>query len=121
MRSLAVHIVLWLCRAFDINPVEHQRLAGGQDAIDRGNRWESFYREEGGLADMIGKVRQAYFTAASEIGARDEGKLYEFVVADRMARELEREVLHIIATGKSKAERLMQAEREKAARILRAI
>lgn len=121
LRKLAIHLVLWLCTRFDIHTIEAERLKHSADAVERGQRWEQFYREEGGLADMLATIRANYFEAASALGHRDDAKLYEFVVADRCARELEREILQIIATGKATAERRSHIQREEAARILRAI
>lgn len=121
LRNLVARLVLWLCARFDITPVEQMRLKHTSSAVERGMRFEQFYREEGGLADMIATIRARYFEQASAIGHRDDDKLYEFVVADRCARELEREVLQVIATGKAVAERQKHVEREEAARILRAI
>lgn len=94
---------------------------GGTDAIERGARWENFYREEGGLSDMIAGLRKGYFEAASAIGHRDDKQLYEFVVADRVARELEREILQIVVTGKAEKDRREHVARENSARILRAM
>ena len=121
LRKLALRLVLWLIARYDLNPIDEQRLVAGGDAVERGQRWEAFYREAGGLADMIKTIRASYFEAASAVGHRDNDKLYEFAVADRQARELEREVLQIITTGKAEAERRKHIQREEAARILRAI
>lgn len=121
MRNLAIRLTLWLVARLQIDVVEQARIMGGTDAIQRGQRWESFYREEGGLADMIARLRKGYFEAASAIGHRDDKQLYEFVVADRMARELDREVQQIIVTGKAALERREAVTRENSARILRAM
>jgi hypothetical protein len=121
MRDLAIRLTLWLVNRLNINVVDQARLHGGADAVQRGQRWEAFMREEGGLSDMLAKCRRSYFEAASGIGHRDDAKLYEFVVADRVARELEREVLQIVVTGKSELERRNMVEREQSARILRAL
>jgi hypothetical protein len=121
MRALAIRLTLWLVSRLAINVVDQARLHGGADAVQRGQRWEMFLREEGGLADMLTKLRRGYFEAASAIGHRDDKQLYEFVVADRIARELEREVLQIVVTGKAEFERREAVAREQSARILRAL
>lgn len=113
------NLILWLAIRYKL--IDRARLLGGKDAVERGARWEMFYREEGGLADMIARIRADYFEAASAVGHRDNDKLYEFVVADRLARELDREVQKIVVTGKAEASRRDLAQREQAARILRAI
>lgn len=121
MRNLLTRFTIWLAGRLGLVVLDTQRLNAGTDAVERGRRWEAFYREAGGLADIVAGLRKSYFEAASGIGHRDNDKLYEFAVADRMARELEREVLQIIVTGKAEFERRQMAEREKAAQILRAI
>ena len=121
MRKLATRLVLWLCARYGITLLDELRTNASPDAVIRGRRWEEFYNEEGGLRDMIASIRQSYFEQASAIGHRDDSKLYEFVVADRQSRELEREVIQIIASGKSALQHRENAERDEAARILRAI
>ena len=121
MKAAMIRLTVWLASRLGLVVLDVERFNAGTDAVERGKRWESFYREEGGLADMVAGLRKSYFEAASGIGHRDNDKLYEFAVADRMARELEREVLQIIVTGKAEFERRQMAEREKAAQILRAI
>lgn len=121
IRALAIRLTLWLAKRLHINLLDESRLHGGTDAIQRGQRWESFMREAGGLSDMLADLRRGYFEAASAIGHRDDKQLYEFVVADRVARELERQVLQIVITGKAEFERREAAARENNARILRAL
>lgn len=121
MRNILIRFLLWAVERLNVSLVDEARLHGGNDAVERGARWEAFYREQGGLADMIVRIRQEYFEAASAVGHRDNDKLYEFAVADRLARELDREVQKIVVTGKSEAARRDQVQREEAARILRAI
>lgn len=118
MRELAARLAAWLIARFDLNPVADARTMAGGDAVERGARWEAFYTEAGGLRDMLTIIRQGYFEAAGAVGHRDDEKLYEYVVADRLARELEREVVQVIATGRAKAERIAAAARENNARIL---
>jgi hypothetical protein len=121
MRSTLARLTIWLASRLGLVLMPADRIHGGSDAVERGKRWEAFYREAGGLADIIAGLRKEYFEAASAVGHRDNDKLYEFAVADRMARELDREIMQIIVTGKAEFERRQHAEREKAARILRAI
>ena len=59
MRNLAIRLVLWLCRVFNIALVNEARAMNGMDAIARGQQWEAFAREEGGLFDMIDEQRRA--------------------------------------------------------------
>lgn len=119
--NLLTRLILWLARRLNVNLLDQARLNAPEDAVARGQRWEMFYREEGGLGDMLARIRMSYFEAASAVGHRDNDKLYEFAVADRLARELEREVLQIIVTGKAEFERREAVARENSARILRAM
>ena len=58
MRKLLTRFALWMCARLEINPIDQARLLVGNDAVERGARWETFYREQGGLADMILAVRR---------------------------------------------------------------
>ena len=68
MRNLALKLVLWLCRVFDIAVLEEARLKMEADAKARSARWEVFYREEGGLADMLDAIRREAFEAGQAVG-----------------------------------------------------
>lgn len=114
-------LILWLVRAFKVDVIGSERLRAGGDAVERGMRWEAFYQEQGGLADLLVAVRQGYFEAAGALSPHDTAKLYEYALADRLARELDREVQQIIVTGKAEAERRREMQRQNAARILRSI
>ncbi len=78
MRNLAVKLVLWLCDRFDIVPLDEARRFASTDAVARGQRWEAFYHEEGGLADMIAALRREAFEAAAELVPRDNEKIYDW-------------------------------------------
>lgn len=82
---------------------DYPRIASGTDAVARGQRWEQFYGEDGGLADMIGKLRHSYFEKVGTLKPGDHESLLALGIADRIARELEREVQTIIETGKLRA------------------
>jgi len=98
-----------------LNHREFERVNNGADAVVRGERWEAFYREEGGLADMIANIRRAYFAKVGELKAGEHEALQMLAVADRLARELEREVLAVIETGKLERSRADQLARSAAA------
>lgn len=93
---------------------EYPRVNNGADAIARGQRWEAFYAEEGGIADMIAVIRRNYFEASAALGIGDLDKRYEYALADRLARELDREVRSIIETGKLRAKERDFAQRNAA-------
>lgn len=82
---------------------ELPRISNGADAIARGTRWEMFYSEEGGLRDMIAKLRHAYFEKVGTLKPGDTESLKALGMADRIAREIEREALSVIETGKLRA------------------
>ena len=103
MRNLAIRLVLWLCARFDINPLAEARRFASPDAIARGQRWEAFYHEEGGLADMIAAIRKEAFEAAAELDPRDTDKIYYWATADRNLRKLDRRIRSVIETGKLEA------------------
>lgn len=99
MRSLAIRLVLWLCRVFDIVMLDEARRFASPDAVARGQRWEAFYHEEGGLADMIAALRKEAFEAAAELDPSDTDKIYYWATADRNLRRLEQKVRAVIVNG----------------------
>jgi len=119
MRNLLTRFALWLCARLDINPIEQTRLIASKDAVERGARWQVFYQEQGGLADMILNVRRGYFEAAAALGMNETTKIYEYALADRIAREIDRQVLGVIASGQMEAERIAAQARNNIARIAR--
>lgn len=100
----------WIAARFGYARREYPRVQLGGDAIARGERWEAFYTEEGGLADMLGKLRRQYFEASAGLGVGDLDKRYEYALADRVARELDREVRTVIETGRIRAKERTFAE-----------
>jgi len=99
MRNLAIRLVRWLCRRFDIVLLDEARRFISPDAIVRGQRWEAFYHEDGGLADMIAALRKEAFEAAAELDPRDTDKIYYWATADRNLRRLEQKVRAVIVNG----------------------
>ena len=113
--------VLWLCKVTDIRPeIATERLMGGKDAVERGQRWESFYREQGGLLDMLEGLRREAFEAAAELDPKDTDKIYYWATADRNIRRLQQRIEQVIITGKMKVAETEQAERNAALRLVRA-
>lgn len=112
LRKLLDRLAVWL----GYSRREYPRFNMGGDEIARGARWEQFYAETGGMADMILAIRRNYFEASAALGVSDLDKRYEYALADRLARELEREVLSVIETGKIKAMEKTYAEKEAAIR-----
>lgn len=102
MRNIAIRLVTYLCHRFNIALVAETRVQNGTEAVARGQRWEAFYLEEGGLRDMITDLRRDYFTKVGEVKpGRDEGAMLKSLgMADKIAREIERKVQSVIETGK---------------------
>lgn len=90
-------------------PFEYPRVNNGQEAIARGQRWQDFYAEEGGMRDMLLDIRVGYFEASAALSPDNHAKLYEHALADRIARELDRKIRTVIETGKIEASRREQA------------
>jgi hypothetical protein len=104
VRNYAIRLVLWLCARFDIVLLDEQRRIASPDAVERGARWEAFYLEQGGLADMLADIRKEAFEAAAELDPRDTDKIYYWATADRNVRKLEQRVRAVIGAGKVEAD-----------------
>lgn len=79
---------------------EFARVNNGADAVARGERWEMFYAEEGGLHDMIASLRQDYFEKFSGLSPSDRDAMFALAVADKVAREIDAKVRAVVETGK---------------------
>lgn len=88
------------------------RIDNGGDAITRGQRWEDFYREQGGLGEMIEALRRSYFEKVGTLKPGDTQSLEALGMADRIAREIEGQVIQVIESGK-----IAQSNAEHAARV----
>lgn len=119
MRHFALWLVNWIIRVFDLSVIEETRLIGGSDAVERGARWESFYREQGGLADMLEALRREAFEAAAELEPEQTEKIYYWATADRNLRKLQQRIENVVQTGKIEADRISSVERMKSATIRR--
>lgn len=82
---------------------EYERVNNGTDAVARGQRWEAFATEEGGLYDMIANLRRGYFEKVGQLQPGDTKSLQALASADRIAREIERQVQTVIETGRIRA------------------
>lgn len=111
MRGLAIRLVLWLCRKYDIVPLDEARRFIGPDKVSRSERWEAFYVEEGGLADMIRSIRTEAFEAAAETPPGDIDTLHYWTTADRTARLLDQKVRGVIHAGKLEISNAQTRER----------
>lgn len=118
MRSLAIRLVLWLCNRFGFWPIDEARIAMGGDKVTRGQRWEQFAKEEGGLFDMIEKLRRETFEQAAELPPEDVAKLQYFALSDRNLRRLKQEVVSVIAAGEIERR---NEERKRPVRIVKSV
>lgn len=96
----------WLANYAGVTPsIDQTRLIGGSDAVERGQRWEQFYREQGGLLDMLEALRREAFEAAAELDPKDTDKIYYWATADRNIRRLQSRVEAVVMSGRVEAER----------------
>jgi hypothetical protein len=66
---------------------------------------------EGGLFDMLLRLRTDYFAKVGQLHPGERDKLLALGMADKIARELEREVRSVIETGKMRANDKAHTER----------
>lgn len=90
----------WIAAKLGYVTRDYPRIDNGADAVVRGERWEAFYREEGGLADMILSLRRDYFEKVGSLKPGDTEALQSLGMADRIAREIDAKVREVIDTGK---------------------
>lgn len=106
----------WLAGYAGVSPtVAAERLKGGNDAVERGMRWDAFYREEGGIRDMLDTMRKEAFEAAQEAEVRDDQTRLAWMLQDRAIRLLQRRIENVVATGR------IENEKRKAAPVLRKV
>lgn len=103
-------LALWLCPELG-ETIDETRLKAGNDAVERGARWETFYREEGGLLDMLESERRDLFEAMASLDPSDIGKVYWLATADRIVRRLQARVETIVITGKLEADKVQSIGR----------
>lgn len=99
---------LWLLRKY---APEASSLHVGGDAIERAIRWEQFYREEGGLSDMLAKLRKEAFEAAQEAKADDDVTRHAWMLQDRAYRQLDNRICGVIAQGKALQKQIEERDR----------
>lgn len=92
-------------------PRPYTRVNNGADAIARGQRWQAFAEEEGGLYDMIASLRADYFAKVGQLNPSERDKLLALGMADKIAREIEGKVRAVIDTGHIRAKEKEHTER----------
>jgi len=81
------------------------RVRNGSDAVARGVRWEQFYVEEGGLADMLRAMRFELFEDWGSASLGDHAVRDRLAIKDEAIRDLGRRVQTVIETGKIAAKK----------------
>ena len=113
LRNLAISLVLWLCDRFDIALVNEARTRNGREAVARGEHWEAFAREEGGLYDMIEQQRRDAFEAYADCRPGDVREKEYLAMQDRCYRQIKARIDGIIQNGRIEADN----ERKRSATI----
>ncbi|WP_160732408.1 hypothetical protein [Pelagerythrobacter marinus] len=103
MRNLAVRLILWLCNRFDVWPVEEARRNMGGDKKARSLRFEEFAREEGGLFDLLDKIKAEYLAKMGQVKPGDAKTLETLAIGARVADQLAAQVRSVIAAGEIEA------------------
>lgn len=98
-RQRRIDFIMEQCAKLDFTPLEEARRFQSPDVIARGQRWEAFYHEEGGLADMLQAIRREAFEAAAELDPSETDKIYYWATADRNLRKLDQRVRGVIVNG----------------------
>lgn len=104
LRNLAIRLVLWLCARFDIHLVDETRKRNGRDAIARGEHWQAFAVEDGGLFDMIAEQRRQAFEAYADTRPGDVAEREYLAMQDRCWRQIDARVKGIIQSGQIEAD-----------------
>lgn len=100
IRSLAIHLILFLCDRFNVWPIEEARIPMGGDAKARSQRWEQFAREDGGLFDLLGKIKTEYLAKMGTVKPGDADTLEALAIGAHVTDKLKAEVRSVIAAGK---------------------
>lgn len=112
LRNFAIRLVLWLCDHFDIRPLDETRINMGADKKARSQRWEAFAKEDGGLFDMLDKIKADYLTKMGKVAPGDAKSLEALAIGARVVDGLKSEVRSVIAEGQ-----IAQVQEDRAARL----
>lgn len=103
MRKLITRLILFLCARFDIHPLDESRINMGVDKKARSQRWEAFAREEGGLFDLLDKIKAEYLAKMGQVSPGDHKTLETLAIGARVTDQLGAQVRSIIAAGEIEA------------------
>jgi hypothetical protein len=65
----------------------------------RGGRWSSFYKEEGGLQDILAEIGKTYIERMSQVEPWETDKLSKLAMANKIVGELDNCIRKIMADG----------------------
>lgn len=82
-----------------------------EQRIARAARWSAFYREEGGMAEMIQGMRQTHLDALTMVEPWDTDRLKKIGLSMAMVNQLEQTVRNIMADGRIEEHAAAHVER----------
>ena len=69
------------------------------DTVLRGRRWTTFYKEEGGLHDILEAIGQTYIARMSQVEPWETDKLSKLAMANKIVGELDGCIRKIMTDG----------------------
>lgn len=69
-----------------------------EDPIHRGRRWDAFFNEPGGLAEMFDVIGKTYIERMSSVEPWETDKLSKLAMAHKITNQV-RGMVHAIVTG----------------------
>jgi|SRR5690349_20415995 len=93
----------WIAGKLGYVTREYERTRIGGDAVARGERWQQFYTEDGGLADMLRAMRFELFEQWADKPLDDHASRDRLALKDESIRDLGDRVRTVIETGKIRA------------------
>jgi hypothetical protein len=69
------------------------------ETVMRGRRWTTFYREDGGLNDILEAIGQTYIARMSQVEPWETDKLSKLAMANKIVGELDGCIRKIMADG----------------------
>lgn len=69
------------------------------ETVMRGRRWAAFYKEEGGLKEILEAIGQTYIARMSVVEPWETDKLSKLAMANKIVGELDGCIRKIVADG----------------------
>lgn len=67
--------------------------------VQRGQRWTTFYKEDGGLKDILAEIGKTYIARMSVVEPWETDKLSKLAMANKIVGELDSCIRKIMADG----------------------